>query len=894
MKVENIIMGDDDTDSIQMMFNHQSKLLKMVDKSIVDAYKNLLMMLKKMQNVSEIPVHPDYLGNNDLAINIYKNKYYLKDLKGKLIEHMPEEVFARLASFMAAVESNGKQEEYALKYYNILYNGYFLPGGRVIAGAGDLYRLKTLANCFVSIIEEDNIESIYKTAYECARTYSYGGGIGVDVSNLRPKDAVVHNAADKSTGAVSFMELYSLTTGLIGQSGRRGALMLTLDVKHPDVLRFCNIKRQPNWVTKQIVEQCKWSNLFNEQELRVIENQVRENTQVRFANISLKASDEFMKAVEEETIYGKDAVLVYKKYNKVTIKSVFQGDDIHYSFGIPSKNIKEYELFEKFESVAELNSFLSTFGADVSWEGLNDINNRDIFGDYIIGTNMSYDLAVKNAGDFMLYFGSDKCGEIKRLVKARQIWDLFVAGNYKTAEPGLIFWTTMSKYSPSNYVGKPIVSTNPCAEVPLEDGGACNLGSINLSRFVIDGYTEKVRIDWKALGEVTIDVVRFLDSVVAWNEFLNPLEKQRIASKETRRIGLGIMGIADMLNQLSIAYDSDEGIALMEKVTKFIANKAYESSAIIAEEKGVSPIWDYEKYARGSFFQECLEPEVQELVKQKGLRNIAILSIAPTGTISNIVLGFAHNGKNYIGVSGGIEPIFALYYTRRSESFGNKFFKVFHSTAQAYIDMIGLQSKVDAANDVDELKRILPNFFFRTAHYIEPEKRVLIQGVCQRYIDHSISSTVNLPESIDPEIISNIYLEAWRKGLKGITIYRDGSRYPILSVQAEQNEFQKYKDRKYKVLVNDSILEIKGDEVFTLPNGKLSTPFHAMRKHNKGVVINEINEEVEASASAVTSSAVVEDPEIGRNKTEDKNNSEEAKVCKVEFINGQLVKSCGD
>ncbi len=1269
-----VIAGSDNTDALELMFNHKSKLLGVVDKSFIEAYKNLLLMLKQMQNNGQIPVHHDYLANNELAINIYKNKYYLKDLKHQLIEHKPEDVFARLAAFMAALESNGKQEEYAIKFYNILFNGHFLPGGRVIAGAGDLYRLKTLANCFVSLIDDDNIESIYKAAYECARTYSYGGGIGVDISNLRPKDSVVHNAADKSTGAVSFMELYSLTTGLIGQSGRRGALMLTLDVKHPDILNFINVKRQPNWVTRQIIEQCKWSNAFDEQQLRVIENQVRENTQIRFANISLKVSDEFMKAVEEETNYGRDSILVYKKYNKVSVRSVLQGDDIHYSFGIPSKNIKDYELFEKFDSIRELNAFLSTFGARVNEEELKNMENRDIFGDYVISTSMNYDLAVKHAGDFMLYFGSEKCGEIKRLVKARQVWDLFIAGNYKTAEPGLIFWTTMSRYSPSNYVGRPIVSTNPCvdadslistekgleridsikaeniivdsrtlnktnssllniqygtqlvkptnrimtgykecykletasgyeliatpdhriltqngwkelaeikeddyvliqsgegsfnkdsklpfevkneiigkngrayklnlptkwsrelglllgwavgdgfynekyhkfglvfakedeearktiqpifekycnreikeikypngciqlrssskfvinffktlglrqageerevpsalftaieeavlgfieglfssdgtigigsksrnyirlnsssikllkqvqllllnlgvrstiynrssrfetfryinkkgeiikyktsginyelniskenaarliqkivflqqknkdkiailqgfefykerftdkvksinyigkrevwditedvthsfiangiivhncAEVPLEDGGACNLGSINLSRFVIDGYTEKARIDWQALGDVAIDTIRFMDNVVSWNEFLNPLEKQRIAAKETKRIGLGIMGIADMLNQLGIAYDSDEGIALMERVSKFIANKAYESSAILAEEKGPSPLWDYEKYSRGAFFQEALDPEVQGLVRQKGLRNIALLSIAPTGTISNIVLGFTHEGRNYIGVSGGIEPIFALYYTRRSESFGNKFFKVFHSTVQAYVDMMRLQDKADLAKDLDELKKVLPSHFFRTAHFIEPEKRVLIQGVCQKYIDHSISSTVNLPESIEPEIISNIYLEAWRKGLKGITIYRDGSRYPILSVQAEQNELQKVKDKTFKVIMQDKELELKGDEVFTLPNGRLSTPFHAIRKDVSGIIITELGKELP-------------EPEIEIKKSDDKDDdSEGAKVCKIEFIDGQLVKTCGD
>ncbi|MBI2575432.1 hypothetical protein HYV82_06130, partial [Candidatus Woesearchaeota archaeon] len=406
----------------------------------------------------------------------------------------------------------------------------------------------------------------------------------------------------------------------------------------------------------------------------------------------------------------------------------------------------------------------------------------------------------------------------------------FIEGNYKTAEPGLIFWTTMTKYSPSNYVGRPIASTNPCGEVPLEDGGACNLGSVNLSRFVKNGYTPEAEVDWEGIREVTALTVRFLDSVVAWNEILNPLEKQRRAAYETRRLGLGVMGIADMLNQLGIGYDSEEGIRLLEEAAKAIANTSYQASAWLAEEKGPSPIFEYEAYSKGRFFQEILSEETKENIRKKGLRNIAILSIAPTGTISNIVLGYKLGEKHFIGVSGGVEPIFSLYYTRRSESFGNVFFKVFHSTVDAYIQQRGLGETVQKTRDAEELKKILPAHFFRTAHYIDPEKRVLIQGLWQRYIDHSISSTVNLPEDIEPETISNIYLDAWRHGLKGITIYRDGSRYPILSTETEKTEFQRIKEQSFDVEMEGEQKLMRGDDIITLSNGTLTTVYHALRK----------------------------------------------------------------
>ncbi len=822
---------------VSEMFEHKGKHNELLSEKELSAYKNLYDTLRALQQDGALPVHPnnDYLCGNDLAQNIYEKKYFLKNLDGELVEKSPEDLFLRLASFVGAIEKNKtKAEEWGRKYYKALWEGYFVPGGRVLAGAGDLYRLKTLANCFVSQIQKDNIESLYNTAYECARTYSYGGGIGVDISPLRPKHSVVHNAADSSTGAVSFMELYSLTTGLIGQSGRRGALMLTIDVKHPDINEFIRVKKIPNWVTDQIVEQIRWSGKFDESQLREIEKQVMENTQVRFANISIKVSDEFMQAVEEQKRYGANKLLVYRRYNKNTLNRAYQDDGFHYSINIPSKNIEEYELDQAFAGINNLNDHIFKLtGKHIKAADLEDAYKRDVYGDYIIPMeNEPYDLAVRYSGDFLLYFGSEPSGEIRKLIKARQVWDTFVEGNYRTAEPGIIFWSRMSRYSPSNYVGRPIASTNPCAEVPLEDGGACNLGSINLSRMVTNGFSGRARLDWELLKEVTRTTVRFLDNVVSWNEKLNPLEKQRKAAAETRRLGLGIMGTADMLNQLGISYDSDEGIRLVEEVMKTIANTAYQASAQLAAEKGASPIWDYEQYSQGPFFNEALSEETRKMISENGLRNIAILAIAPTGSISNIVLSYKNGHKNYLGVSSGVEPIFALFYTRRSESFGNKFFKVFHSTIQAYIDLHDLGDKVANAQTEAELTEYLPSYFFRTAHHIVPQKRVDIQGRCQTYVDHSISSTVNLAEDIEPETISDIYLSAWKKGLKGITIYRDGSRFPILSVESQKTEFQDAKEKLFKIKLSaDKEIEAQGDEILVLPNGDLTTVYHYIKRH---------------------------------------------------------------
>ena len=816
---------------IDIMFKHQGKAAKLIGPQRLRAYKEAYNHISELQKENKLPIHNDYLGDNELARNIYEKKYYLKNLDNELIESCPEDVFKRLASFLSTVEG-GKinQKKWAEKFYNELYEGRFVPGGRVLAGSGDIYRIKTLANCFVSKIEHDDIDSIYKTAFECARTYSYGGGIGVDISALRPKDSVVHNAADSSTGAVSFMDLYSLTTGLIGQSGRRGALMLTIDVKHPDVQHFINVKKIPNWVTNQIVEQCNWAGMFSQNELETIKKQVMENTQVRFANISIKASDEFMYAVDEQRKFGEEKFIIYKKMEKKLITSAPQDEDkIHYSIGIPSKNPEDYELFETFSSFSKMKNWVEKkYNITIDKKIFFDQNSRDIFGDYVCKINKSnFDLAIRQSGDFLLYFDSSCTNEVRKLIKARDIWDQFIEGNYKTAEPGIIFWSTMSKYSPSNYVGKPIICTNPCAEVPLEDGGACNLGSLNLSRFVIDGYDANAKINWDGLAESTSILVRFLDNVVTWNENLNALEKQKIAAKETRRLGLGVMGIADMLNQLGVGYDSDEGISIISDVMEFITNASYQASASLATEKGPSPIFEEEKYMQCPFIDEALSDETIKMIKDNGLRNIAIMSIAPTGSISNIVLSYQNGNKNYIGISSGVEPIFAIFYNRRSESFNNKFFKVFHSSIQAYIDKMKINNQIE---DSDHLEEILPKYMLRTAYAIDSQKRVEIQGLIQKYIDHSISSTINLPEDVNPELISDIYIKAWKNKLKGVTVYRDGSRFPILSVEGEITEFQTAKVKKYTITNDDNEkVEISGDEIIKMPDGSLTTIYHFLK-----------------------------------------------------------------
>lgn len=786
-----------------------------------------------------IPNKYNYDENKDqLALSIIRAKYFLKDNNNNLLETHPEDLYRRVAAFVAAIDNEFDKEKIALDFFEIMREGYFMPGGRVLAGAGDV-KLKTLANCFVSIIEDDSIESIYKAAYEAARTYSYGGGIGIDISVLRPAGAIVHNASNSSTGAVSFMQLYSLTTGLIGQEGRRGALMLTIHVKHPDIIKFILSKTAPNYDVINATNLIKNDLNLSDKQAEIVQKRIIENFQVRYANISIKFTDEFFKALEEALNYrGKIIIYKVKNYHIPVYKQDY--NNIHYSYNIPSKPIENYEFIGALEE-HELKDYFNKLGVEVDLNKLNDEFSRDIYGDFIIQVNKEL-YAIRRAGDFMTIFASEEVGEIRKLYNAMDIWSLFVIGNYNFAEPGLIFWSHMTKYSNSDYIGRKIIGTNPCSEVPLEDGGACNLGSINLVRFVKKPFTDEAYIDYELLDKVIKTVVRFMDNVVEWNILLHPLEKQREATRLTRRVGIGVMGLADMLMAMKLKYDEDKAIELIEKVMKFIANKAYYYSAQLAKERG--PFEAYSpKLLESPFIKEAIDPKIINEIEEYGLRNVALLSIAPTGSISNIVISFTKDKEVYTGVSGGIEPVFSLYYTRYSENL-KKTFYVFHSTVRYWLDINNIN--IDNPEDIK-----IPDYLNKTAHNIDWIKRVEIQGVIQKYVDHSISSTINLPEEVHPETISELYIEAWRRKLKGITIYREGSRFAILNSNTKiSNELKEFKSKIFEVQAYNPLTgkietrKVHGLEVYLTTDGRLTTVWHENKRKfnfnkNKDVSISE-------------------------------------------------------
>ena len=587
------------------------------------------------------PLRPETqraFGNDAFRARIFHEKYALRGADGTVQEHLPTQMWQRVSQGIAAVETPQKQREWEEKFVWLLSDFRMVPGGRILHAVGNPNKVTAL-NCYVVPAPHDSLQGIYHTAWELAETFKRGGGCGVDLSSLRPKHAPVRNASRVSTGAVSFMDLYSVTTGIIGQEGRRGALMLTMSDSHPDVLDFCRSKRH--------------------------------REQVRYANISVRLTDAFMQAVER----------------------------------------------------------------DAEWQ-----------------------LQYTNAEDRIA---------VQRVVRARELWEELLTGARDAAEPGCLFWDTVQRFSVSDrYPGMAVVSTNPCGEEALEPYGDCCLGSINLPAFVLSPFACQARLDLHALEQATRFAVRFLDNVLTWNQGRHPLLQHEEAAARGRRIGLGLMGLADMLCQLGLKYDTDAAIETAAEVVEQMKCWAYDASADLAAEKDPFPAFAAARHFDNPFFTS-FPPALLEKLAQQGLRNVTLLTIAPTGSIAALA-----------GCTSGIEPIFALSYTRRSESLSEREFAVAHPLAVQYRTAHNLTA--DAA---------LPDFF-TTAHRIDPEKRVLMQATLQRHVDQAISSTINLPRDTSRDTVERIYRQAWQAGCKGITVYREGAREGILLTAAEAPKTQ--------------------------------------------------------------------------------------------------------
>jgi len=546
----------------------------------------------------------------------------------------------------------------------------FLFGGRILANRGldKLGKRVTYSNCYVITPPEDSIESIFECATKLARTYSYGGGCGTDVSKLRPKNARVNNAAKSTSGCTSFMDFFSYVTGLIGQSGRRGALMLSIDCTHPDLEEFINLKSNLDLCTK--------------------------------ANISVRVSDDFMKAVE---------------------------------------------------------------------------------------SNKDWKLSFNNNGEI-----------IEKIVNARDIFKLLAKRNWEMAEPGILYWDNIINYNMLNTDENfSYASTNPCAEEPLPAGGSCLLGSLNLSEFVEDAFTNKARINYDTLEEAVSIAITALNTVLMDGIKLHPLKEQQDSVYDWKQIGLGTMGLGDMLIKLGITYGSNKSIETINNVFKAIATTSVETSLELAKAYGCYPMCNKEALVSSSFIKALeLPTAVLEDIKKFGLFNSQLLTCAPTGSIGTM-----------LQVSTGVEPNYAFEFTRRTVSLNKEetFYKVYAKIVEDYKRAFNIDDEsMSKAN-------ILPEYFI-ASEKVNPFNRIKVQSALQKWIDASISSTINLPEETTVEQVYDIYFEAWKQGLKGVTIYRNNcQRQGILSTKDTKDTSKETKEnqRGYIVKADDNCLGLK-------------------------------------------------------------------------------------
>ena len=558
-----------------------------------------------------------WLGeSNKLGIDIWHNKYQHNN-----------ETFDEWLNRVSGGNEQVKQ---------LIIEKKFLPGGRILNNRGVTDSKVTYSNCYVISPPEDNIESIYDCCKNLARTYSYGGGCGIDISKLAPAGAKVRNQARSTSGAVSFMETFSQVTAQIGQNGRRGALMISIDCRHPDLLEFIDIKTKPDSVTK--------------------------------ANISVKVPDDFMQAVKD----------------------------------------------------------------DKEW---------------------------------VMSFTRPETGEtITKTARAVDIFNKICQNNWDWAEPGILFWDRIENWNLLSNNGEfHYAGTNPCAEEPLPAGGSCLLGSMNLAAFV-----KKGKFDFDDFCESVNIAVQALNDILEEGLPLHPLEEQRKSVSEWRQIGLGIMGLADMLIKLELPYDSEEARDLCGNIAHAMADQAMFMSSEIAEFRK-APYAKYDLRVMDTpYFKAHADTLTYLKVREHGLRNSQLLTIAPTGTLSTM-----------LGISGGIEPIFANSYTRKTESLHghDEFYKVYTPIVQEYMDKYGLKDESE-----------LPEWFV-TSSDIAPKDRIAMQNVWQNSIDASISSTINLPETATVEDIKDIYMTAWEMGLKGVTVFRNGcKRTGILTTDSKEHE----------------------------------------------------------------------------------------------------------
>ncbi len=679
-----------------------------------------------------------YFQGDELAASTWMNKYAMKDKKKNFLESTPDDMHWRMAKQFARKEKEYKNKSHLNGSFKCLskygqerelldekkifhyFKGfkYIIPQGSVMSSLGNPNIIASLSNCIVLPEIYDSYGGIFYTDEQLAQLFKRRCGVGIDISTLRPAGMLVSNAAGTTTGAVSFMERFSNTTREVAQNGRRGALMITIDIAHPDVEHFVTVKQDLSKVTG--------------------------------ANISIRLSDEFMNAVT---------------------------NDSNYTLRWPIDALKP---------------------------------------------------------------------KYSKVVKARDLWNTIIKCAHNTAEPGLIFWDRQHYYSTSSvYPGFKNVSTNPCSEIAMQGGDSCRLIALNLFNFIDKPFTPKAKFNYKKFYETTYESQRLMDDLVDLEleaierilakiesdpepEYIKEVEVKTWkllynAGKKGRRTGLGFTALGDTLAGLGLKFDSTEAIEVTEKMMKTKCEAEFDSSIDMSIERGKFSDFDPKIENTSEFIQMLKKelPQVYTRMMKFGRRNISISTVAPTGTLSMLAQS-----------SSGLEPVFMLSYKRRRkvnpedknaridfvDPMGDSWqeFTVYHHKLKLWMETTG-------ETDISKSP-----YQGSTAPEIDWKKRIDLQSAVQKYTTHSISSTINLPNDVSIDKVGQIYLQAWKKGLKGITVYRDGSRTGVLVATEKKSDANEIKEtqppKRPKILEAEIVRFMNHDEkwiaVVGLLNGK--------------------------------------------------------------------------
>ena len=629
----------------------------------------------------------DYFKGDELAARVWVNKYAMKDSYGNIYEQSPADMHWRIANEIARIEQKYPNPLTAQQVFELLdHFRYIVPAGSPMTGIGNNYQVASLSNCFVIGLDgnADSYGAVMRIDQEQVQLMKRRGGVGHDLSHIRPKGTPVNNSALTSTGLVPFMERYSNSTREVAQDGRRGALMLSVSIKHPDSEAFIDAKMTEGRVTG--------------------------------ANVSVRIDDEFMQAAIDN---------------------------------------KEYK--QQFP----------------------------IYGDNPM---------------------------VEKTINAAELWQKIVHNAWKSAEPGVLFWDTIIRESiPDCYadLGFRTISTNPCGEIPLCPYDSCRLLSINLYSYVKDPYTDHASFDFDLFKKHVAFAQRIMDDIIDLelekiDAIMDKIRKdpqseeikgaeyhlwEKILDKsgKGRRTGVGITAEGDMIAAMGLRYGSQEATDFAVNVQRTLALAAYGSSVEMAKERGAFAIYDAEREKNNPFILRIKEadPKLYEEMVKNGRRNIACLTIAPTGTTSLMTQ-----------TTSGIEPVFMPVYKRRRkvnpgdanvhvdfvDEVGDSFeeYIVYHPKFLVWMNTVGLDSnKRYSQEELDEIVARSP-YYKATANDVDWLMKVRMQGAIQKWVDHSISVTVNLPNNVDEALVNNLYVEAWKSGCKGCTIYRDGSRAGVM------------------------------------------------------------------------------------------------------------------